>query len=114
MVDIQALSQAALATFCVIGGAGTVVVLVRDNTIQRQRKHIKELEDRLEEITVKRLDEAFEYADLMFSTSKKTEEEMAKKDKTIAELCEGLATRDTEICNLRHRIKQLEKGQAAK
>lgn len=107
MVDIQALSQAALSLFCVSCGVGTVIMLVRDVTIQRQKKQIKELQDRLEELTIKRFDEAFEYADLVFSVSKSTQEELDKRDAKIGEL-------EAEVKNLRHRNKQLEKGQATK
>lgn len=107
VVDMQAVSQAALSLFCVSCGVGTVVTLVRDVTIQRQKKQIKELNDRLDEITLKRCDEAFEYADLVFDISRKTEEEFNKKDARINEL-------EAEVKNLRHRNKQLERGAQAK
>lgn len=103
MVNIETLSQAAQSLFCVCCGVGAVVMLVRDVTIQRQKRQIKELNERLEEVTVKRFDEAFEYSDLVFSVSKQTEEMANEKDAKIAEL-------EKEIENLRHRNKQLERG----
>ena len=103
MVNMQVVSQAALSLFCISCGVGAVVTLVRDVTIQRQKKQIKELNDRLDEIMLKRCDEAFEYADLVFDISRKTEEEFNKKNAQIDEL-------EAEVKNLRHRNKQLEKG----
>ena len=103
MVDIQAIGNAGLSLFCLIGGVGIVVMLARDKTIKRLRKQNKELNDRLEEVTLKRLDEAFEYSDLVFSVSKQTEEALAEKNRKIDEL-------QTEVDNLRHRNKQLERG----
>lgn len=102
-MDMQIVSQAALSLFCVTCGVGTFVVLVRDGTIRRLKEQNKELNNRLEEITIKRLDEAFEYSDLVFENSKQTEKMLAEKDKKIDEL-------QTEVDNLRHRNKQLERG----
>ena len=103
MVDIQAIGNASLSLFCLMGGVGIVVMLARDKTIKRLRKQNKELNDRLEEITMKRFDEAFEYSDLVFSVSKQTEEALSEKNRKIDEL-------QTEVNNLRHRNKQLERG----
>lgn len=102
-VDMQTVSQASLSLFCVTGGIGLFVLLVRDKTIQGLRKQVESLTKKLEEITIKRFDEAVEYADLVLESSKETEKLLAAKDKKIDEL-------QTEVNNLRFRNKQLERG----